>query len=189
MVETARRTRYSVADYVDLEQHANVRHEFLDGVMYALAGGTPEHGAMAARITVSLGAQLRGRRCSVYNSDVRVRVVPTGLITYPDLSVVCGSEQRDSADPLALINPVVLVEVSSPRTETYDRGEKLAHYQQVPSLREVVFVSHREPLIEVWHRDGEGWQKTSARRGEVALLESIDCRLDVDELYRDPFAG
>lgn len=95
----------------------------------------------------------------------------------------------DRDDPLALTNPIVLVEVSSPRTESYDRGEKLAHHQQIASLREVVFVSHREPLIEVWRHDGEGWQRASARRGEVAVLESIDCRLDVDELYRDPFAS
>lgn len=188
MAETARHTHYTVADYVDLERHANVRHEFLDGVMYALAGGTPAHSAMAARITVSLGAQLLGRRCNLYTSDARVRVLATGLITYPDLSVVCGSEQLDSEDPLALTNPIVLVEVSSPRTEAYDRGEKLAHYQQIPSLREVVFVSHREPLIEVWRRDAEGWQRASARRGEVALLESVECRLDVDELYRNPLA-
>lgn len=93
MTETARHTRYTVADYVDLERHANVRHEFLDGAVYALAGGTPAHGAMAARLTATLVEQLRGRRCNVYTSDVRVRVLATGFITYPDLSVVCGSEQ------------------------------------------------------------------------------------------------
>ncbi len=189
MPEIAQRTCYTVAEYVDLERLANVRHEFLDGAIYALAGGTPEHGAMAARVTATLVAQLRGRRYNVYTSDVRVRVVPTGLITYPDLSVVCGAERRDDEDRLALTNPVVVVEVSSPGTESYDRGAKLAHYQQIPSLREIVFVSHREPLIELWRRAPEGWHEKSARRGEVVVLESVDCRLDVDEVYRDPFAG
>lgn len=131
-----------------------MKHEFLDGQVYAMAGGTPEHGAIAMRVGAALLAQLHGKPCNVYSSDVRIRVVETGLDTYPDLSVVCGTEQRDSEDPLALVNPIVLVEVLSPSTEEYDRGEKLEHYKQIPSLQEVVFIDHDNLRIEVVRRRG-----------------------------------
>lgn len=181
--------RYTMAEYLALEAHANVRHEFLDGVIYALAGGTPEHGAIVMRVGAALVEQLRGKRCNVYSSDVRVRVVATGLTTYPDLSIVCGTEERDAEDRLALVNPVVLIEVTSASTEAYDRGEKPDNYCKIPSLQEVVFVSHREPKIEVRRRDADDWTSASAGPGQAASLWSIDCRLDVDDIYRDPLAG
>jgi Uma2 family endonuclease len=187
---TARHAHYSLEDYVRLEEYSNVKHEYLDGQIYAIAGGTPAHGAMAVRVSASLLAQLQGRPCNVYSSDVRIRVTATGLDTYPDVSVVCGGEERDAADKNALINPVVIVEVLSPNTEEYDRGEKLTHYKTIPSLREVVFVSHGERRIEIWRRGhGHEWRVDAARRGETGRLESIDCLLAVDELYRDPFTG
>jgi Uma2 family endonuclease len=142
------------------------------------------------RIAGLLFPQLQGRRCRVYSSDVRVRVVETGLDTYPDLSVVCGEERRDREDRNALVNPVVLVEVLSPSTEAYDGGEKLDHYRRIPGLREVLLVSFREPAIELWTREeasGE-WRSRTVREGEVAELASIGCRLAVDDVFRDPLA-
>lgn len=183
-----RHARYTLAEYLQLEEYANVKHEFLDGQVFAMAGGTPEHGAMAVRVGAALLAQLRGRRCNVYNSDVRVRVAATGLDTYPDLSVVCGEVARDAEDRNALVNPIVLVEILSPGTEEYDRGEKLQHYQQIPSLTEVVLVSHDRPLVEVWRREGDSWTRHAVESGQTVRLTSIDCALEVDELFRDPLA-
>jgi Uma2 family endonuclease len=181
------RARYAIEEYLRLEAYSNVKHEYHEGQIYAMAGGTPEHGAMAMRVGATLVEQLRGRRCNVYSSDVRVRVVATGLDTYPDLSVVCGEEQRDREDQNAITNPVVLVEVLSPSTEEYDRGEKLEHYQKIVSLQEVVLVSHSERRVDVWRREeGGAWRVHQAKAGEVAHLSSIACTLDVDELYRDP---
>jgi Uma2 family endonuclease len=190
MSAPARHAHYSLADYVRLEEYSNVKHEYLDGQIYAMAGGTPAHGAMAVRVSASLLAQLRGRPSNVYSSDVRIRVTATGLDTYPDVSVVCGGEERDAEDRNALVNPVVIVEVLSPNTEEYDRGEKLSHYKTIPSLREVVFVSHAKPLLEIWRRgQGSDWRVEAAGLGDSGRLESIDCQLAVDELYRDPFTG
>lgn len=104
MGRATRHAVYTLEEYLHLEEHSNVKHEFLDGQMFAMAGGTPEHGAIAMRIAASLGAQLRGKPCNVYSSDVRVRVAATGLDTYPDLSVVCGRAERDREDPNALTN-------------------------------------------------------------------------------------
>ncbi len=176
-------------EYLLLEEHSNVKHEFFDGQIIAMGGGTLEHAAMAARISTSLSVQLRGRRCKVYTSDARVRIAATGLDTYPDVTVACGSEEHDRDDPNALANPILLVEVTSRTSEKYDRGDKREHYHQIPSLREIVIGSHREPLIEVWRRGDDGaWQVTSARSGQAAELASIACALDVDEIYRDPMA-
>jgi len=189
MTVAHRAPRYSIEDYVRLEEAANVKHEFFDGRIFAMAGGTPEHGALAVRVATALSNQLRGKRCNVYSSDTRIRVGPTGLATYPDVSVVCGSEQRDREDRLALANPVVLVEVMSPTTEAYDRGDKLEHYKRIPTLQEVVLVAQDRPMVEVWRRGQDGWSSVRVAEGQVARLESIGCDLDTTELFRDPFAA
>jgi Uma2 family endonuclease len=179
-------SRYTLDEFVRLEEYSNVKHEYLDGQIFAMAGGTPEHGAIAMRVGAALLAQLRGKRCNVYSSDVRVRVAATGLDTYPDLSVVCGQEQRDDRDPNALTNPIVIVEVLSPSTEDYDRGEKLEHYKQIPSIREILLVSHHEHRLALWRREGSAWTLKEAAGTDVLRLDSIDCELEVEEIYRDP---
>jgi Uma2 family endonuclease len=120
---------------------------------------------------------------------LRIRVVDTGLETYPDASVVCGQVEVDSDDAHAVLNPIVVVEVTSASTEAYDRGDKLEHYKRIPSLREVVIVSHRERLIEVIRREEDGtWSRHEARSGNDAQLTSIGCALSVEDVYRDPLA-
>jgi Uma2 family endonuclease len=112
-----------------------------------------------------------------------------GLATYPDVTVVCARAELDPDHRQTLTNPTVLVEVSSPSTATYDRGEKLSHYQRIPSLREVVLIAHDERLVEVWRRDDAGaWIRHEARSGAI-VLTSIACTLDVANVYRDELAG
>lgn len=190
-MSAATRPRYSIEEYVRIEEYANLKHEFLDGQVWAMAGGTPEHARMASAVNAALVTHLRGKACAVYSSDARVRVVATGLDTYPDVTVVCGHEARDTADALALTNPVVLVEVTSESSEPYDRGEKFEHYKQIASLREYIVVSHREAHIEIFGKTDEGhWTKTGeAAAGERLKVLSLDCELEVDDVYRDPFAG
>lgn len=185
----AQRPHYTIEDYVQLELHANVKHEFLAGEIWAMGGGTPQHAALASAVIAAFTAQLRGRRCRVYTSDARVRVQATGLDTYPDVTVVCGGEQIDADDRLALVNPIVVVEVTSPSSEAYDRGEKVEHYKTIASLRAVVIVSHRESRVEVIERGGDGaaWTTTEASAGAIAIA-SIGCTIDVGDIYRDPFA-
>lgn len=187
MAEATRLPRYSLEEYLVLEEMSNVRHEYLDGHIYAMAGGTLEHGGLCANLIALLSNALEGRPCRVFTSDVRVRVQATGLDTYPDASVVCGRIERDAADRNALTNPVILAEVTSPTTESYDRGQKLDHYKRLPSLREALLVSHAEHRLEVWRRDGEGrWTAESYGPGSTARLVSIDAALPVDVVYRNP---
>ncbi len=185
----ASRPHYPIEDYVQLELHSNVKHEFLAGEIWAMGGGTPQRAALASAIIAAFIADLRGRPCRVYTSDARVRVQATGLDTYPDVTVVCGGEQLDGDDKLALVNPIVLVEVTSPSSDAYDRAEKLDHYQKIASVRDIVIVSHVEARIDVIGRSGEGgeWTTTQARSGRI-LVPSIGCTLDVADIYRYPFA-
>jgi Uma2 family endonuclease len=187
MAESARRPRYSLEEYVILEEMSNVRHEYVDGHIFAMAGGTPEHGGLCANVIALLSNALAGRPCRVFTSDVRVRVRVTGLDTYPDASVVCGRAERDAEDPNALTNPVVLVEVTSTSTAAYDRGEKLEHYKRIPSLQEVLIVAHDGIRVDVWrHRSGEEWAAESAGSEGRMRLQSLSCELAVAEIYRNP---
>ena len=131
-----------------------------------------------------LGEQLAGGPCTIFTSDLRVRVLATGLATYPDVTVVCGDLERDPEDGNGVVNPTLLVEVLSGSTEHYDRGEKAAHYRTISSLREYVFVSHRERRIERWWREGlDEWQSQSAGRGEVLRLAALGIDLEIDTVY------
>lgn len=177
----------SYAEYLAAESTSEVRHEFLNGEVWAMAGGTPEHAALAAALIRELGAALRGKPCRVYTSDARVRVASTGLSTYPDVAVVCGALETAPDDPDAITNPVVLVEVLSDATEAYDRGAKAAHYRQIASLKEYVLLSQSEALVEVYRRAASGrWELLEARGGEAIELEALGVRLDVSALYTNP---
>ncbi len=183
-MSTVRRVHYTYAEYLALEEESSVRHEYLDGEIYAMAGGSPDHAALAAALIAGIRSQLPPG-CRMFTSDLRVRIPATGLSTYPDAAVVCGRTQRASDDALAVVNPVLLVEVTSPSTEEYDRNEKLRHYKSLPSLREVLIVSHREPHLTLHRRDESGWSVLTAERGGVLMLASVAVRVEVDEVFRD----
>jgi Uma2 family endonuclease len=189
-VSQAIRQRFDFPEYVLLEESSTVRHEYLGGLVWAMAGGSPEHARIAANIAATLTVQLAGQRCAVFSSDLRVRVLATGLATYPDITVVCGHLEFDPDDPKqhTVTNPTVVIEILSPSTEEYDRGEKLQHYQQITSLREVVLVATRERRIEVWRGTGKGWT-LDANASNSAQLEAISCQLPLDAVYADPLAG
>jgi Uma2 family endonuclease len=181
----------SYADYLAAEELSSVRHEFLRGTVYAMAGGTPEHAALAMAVGGELRNALAGRPCRVYGSDLRVRVDATDLATYPDVAVVCGSLERSPHDENAAVNPVLIVEVLSDATEAYDRGEKFAHYRRLNSLREYLLVSQKERRLELYRKDAEGhWVLFEAGSGETLTLASLPgVALVTDEVYRNPIGG
>jgi len=172
---------YSFADYVAFERTSNVKHEFLAGQIYAMAGGTPEHAALSAAVSGLLYAQLRDD-CRTYSSDLRVRA--GDLTTYPDVTVICGPVERDSEDANTARNPSVVFEVTSPSSEEYDRGEKLGWYKSVPSLQAVVIVSHDRRSIDVWSRRGTDWERATTGSGGIVELDAIAYTLAVDDVYR-----
>ncbi len=176
---------HTFADYLRLEKDSNLKHEFLDGEIYAMTGGTLLHAKLAVNISSTLHAQLRESDCDVYSADLRVRVQATGLAAYPDVTIVCGKPELDPEDDDTVTNPRVVVEVLSSPTEKFDRGLKLHHYQRIPALGAVVLVAQRERRIEVWSRGADGeWTSRASGPGEIAEIPAIDCTLPVDDVYR-----
>jgi Uma2 family endonuclease len=183
MPVAAPRRHHTYAEYLALDEASNVKLEFYLGDIHAMAGRTPEHAALCLQIGATLNLQLEGRPCRVYSSDLRIRALATGLATYADVTVVCGPPERDPENHNTVVNPTLLVEVLSPSSESYDRGEKREHYQQIPSVREIVLVSQDQRRIEVHRRQADGWSYHQGGARESILLASIDCKLDVDALY------
>ena len=178
----------SFEDFVASERDGEVKHEWLDGIVYAMAGGSVEHGRLATNFTAALRAKLVGR-CSVYSSDVMLYVRATNLATYPDGSVVCGTldvqqvVRNGRVIGEAITNPTMIVEVLSDSTESYDRGEKFAHYMRLASLEEYVLVAQDSPRVHVFRRpDGRGhWQEVVSLAGETVTL--CGATITVDEIY------
>jgi Uma2 family endonuclease len=185
MTQPASRHHYTLTDYLEVEELSVVRHELIGGEIVAMAGGTPEHAALASAISGLLSPQLAGKPCRTYSADLRLRVVATGLATYADASVVCDPVERDPSSPTHVTNPRVVFEVLSSGTESYDRGEKRETYQRMPSLREYVLISQSSRRVEVWARTGEqdSWSYAVYVAGDRVALPSIQCQLPVDDLY------
>jgi Uma2 family endonuclease len=151
-----------------------------------MSGGTSEHNLIAANLVREVGYQLKGRSCLVYGSDQQVKVVETGLHAYPDITVVCAAPEFEDSKRLRLLNPTLIVEVLSPSTDAYDRGDKFAHYQRMSSLREYVLIASNKRRVERYTRqeDGSEWLLKIYREADLELeLTSIGCRLALDDVY------
>lgn len=181
-MSTAKRLHYSYAQYLRMLEESHLKLEYCEGVIYAMAGATPAHALLSAAAIRLLGSALL-KRCSVSTSDLKVRIEATGLSTFPDASVLCGELQTAAIDSNAVINPTLLVEVTSDSTEDYDRGDKLSHYKQIPTLRAVLFVSHRTRSITLIERTGSAWDEREFRSGEEVQVSEPEVSVDVSALY------
>lgn len=172
-------------EYLAKERKASYRSEFYRGEMFAMAGATREHNLISGNIHRHLGNQLEGRPCESYSTDMRVRITATGLYTYPDVAIACGGPEfaDDQAD--VLLNPTVLVEVLSPSTASYDRGDKAVHYRKLNSLRELLLVEQEFPAVDHYIRqeNGDWLLKQAEAPDSVIELPSIGCRLTFAEIY------
>lgn len=170
-------------EYLRIERAAEFKSEYFAGEMFAMAGGSARHSLLKANVVGELRSQLKGRPCKVYDSDLRVLVLATGLFTYPDATVVC--EPLETHDGDNATNPTLLVEVLSDSTENYDRTIKFDHYRKIPSLKEVLFVSQEQPIVELFSRDADGsWKLTDARGLDASIeLSSIGVSVPLSEFY------
>lgn len=185
---------HTVAEYLALEREAEERHEFLDGQIFAMAGESPEHGAICINLSRIISTSLLGTPCQAFSKNVKVRSGPIpktrratkGLYSYPDLLVVCGELKFHDKHRDVLLNPSVVIEVLSPTTEGFDRGEKWLRYQMwLPELSDFLLVSQANPLVEHYHRrKGGEWIYTPVRGPEKSVhLYSVDCTLRLAEVY------
>jgi len=156
------RAKLTPAEYLAAERKAAFRSEYLNGEMFAMAGASYPHTRINDNLIIALGARLKGGPCFPLSRDMRVKVSRTGLYTYPDALVVCGQPEFEDGQRDTLLNPQVVIEVLSESTESYDRGAKFRHYQQVPSLREYVLIAQDEPVCERFVRQpDETWVLTT----------------------------
>jgi Uma2 family endonuclease len=188
MSVSARRHRHSFQDYLAVEEVSTIRHEYLDGEIYAMAGGSVLHAALSASTLAALHRQLGGR-CRVYSSDLRIRVRATGLASYPDVTVVCGATETDPENADTVVNPTLIVEVLSPGTIDYDLGEKFEHYQQIPSLAAALYVWQDRRQIEIREKSDGAWKTSVIGPGETAIVSPLGITLEVDALYADAGTG
>jgi len=188
---SAHALRLSQDEYLAIERAAPFRSEYFNGRMYAMAGGSYRQAVVINNLAFALRIDLANRRCQVTTSDVRVRVDPGGLYTYPDVVVVCGEPLYADSHRDTILNPVFIVEVLSPSTEAYDRGFKSAQYRSMASLQEFALVSQAEPRIEIFRRRPEGgWFFTEAAGLEaVGRIESIACTLPLAAVYENVAFG
>lgn len=172
-------------EYLKIERTAEFRHEYFNGELFAMSGGSPQHSLIKMNVGGELRTHLKGRPCTAFDSDLRIRIAPTGLFTYPDLSVVCGELEFDDDQRDTVLNPTLLIEVLSDSTEAYDRGKKFEHYRRLASLREYVLISQNSPTVERYLRNpDETWTLTAAAGIENHIhLTSIDVVLSLAEVY------
>lgn len=170
----------SVAEYLEGESHSQVKHEYVRGRVYAMVGASKAHNRIALNIGYTLDRHLRGGPCSVFVSDVKVRIGE--IFYYPDVSVTCSPADTE---PFFNSEPSLIVEVLSATTEAVDRLDKRLAYQSLPSLREYVLVSQDRRQVELYRRQAQGWDLEVFLAGDTVRLESIEFELPLAEIYRD----
>lgn len=188
---------YTEDEYLALERASQERREYLDGQIYLMAGESPAHGTICTNLTIEVGSQLKGTPCRAFSKDTKVRSGPIpkspysaqGFYSFPDLVVVCGEAQYLDEHRDVLVNPNVIIEVLSPTTEAFDRGEKFVRYREhLDSLTDYVVVAQAMALVEHFARQSNGeWviAPTATNRSDSVALSSIGCTLRLSEVY-DP---
>ncbi len=182
---------HTVEDYLAMERSSlDVKHEYVDGKIYAMVGASREHNLIAVNIARELSSQLNRRPCEAYVNDMRVKPQQAKRYYYPDLVVVCGKPVFEDDHNDTLLNPGLLIEILSASTEAYDRGGKFTAYRRIESLREYLLVAQDKPFIEHYLRQGGVWVLTETEGLEDAVrLESIGCILSMNEVYDRVFDG
>jgi Uma2 family endonuclease len=176
---------YTPEEYLALERQAECKSEYYAGEIFAMAGASRWHNLIVTNVLRELSLQLKGRPCTTYPSDMRVKISPTGLYTYPDVTVVCGEAQFEDHQQDTFLNPTLIVEVLSESTEAYDRGGKFAHYRKLASLMEYVLITQTKPHVEHYVRQADHrWLLAEADSLSDSIhLPSIDCHLALAEVY------
>ena len=154
-------TKMSEDEYLAFERNSDLKHEYIDGEVFAMAGASRYHNLMSVNVITTLRNQTKGSDCSVYPADMRVKILPLSEYTYPDISLICGEAEFAEGVFDSLVNPLVIIEVLSPSTEGYDRGKKFQKYRHMPSLQEYILIAHDSPRIERYYLNNAGnWELT-----------------------------
>lgn len=168
-----------------MEQESETRHEFHDGVVFAMAGGTINHGRVSVNLLTELNLASRAKGCSTFNGDVKVKIPSNNKFLYPDASLVCGPIEISEQTSHAITNPVLIAEVLSESTEGYDRGGKFRYYQQLSSFREYLLIDQASPVVTVYYlNDKDVWEMRNYMGLEASFpLHSLGVEISLQALY------
>ncbi len=177
--------RFTHDEFLEREQQSPFRHEFIRGRIEMMAGGSERHALLCTAISRILDTALLDRDCRVYGDAFLLRMAAADISSYPDAMVVCGQPNFLERRKLVLDNPVLAVEILSASTEAYDLGEKLPAYQQLDSLKEILFISQDRPAIRYWYREDGGWESITVDSMEaVILLKHLRIGIQLADIYR-----
>jgi Uma2 family endonuclease len=179
------KAKLTIAEYLEFEKTSQEKHEYYQGELFAMAGAKVAHNRIVTRLTILLGQQLRGRSCEPFNSDQRIHIPSNTLFTYPDLSIVCGPVQSLNNDDYNILNPSIIIEVLSPATKNYDRGEKFQLYRDIPTLKEYILIDSQFIRIEAFRINATGhWELEEYNSPSASLLlPLINVAIPVQEIY------
>jgi Uma2 family endonuclease len=176
--------RFTPEEYFAWEEQQLHRHEYIDGEVYAMSGGTQNHSDIAMNFGTMLKNYLRGSGCKTFNSDLRVNIFESNNYIYPDLSVTC--DDRDKTTPQYITYPCLIVEVLSPSTEAYDRGNKFRMYRRNPNLRDYILVDSNKMAIDLYRKDDSGnWYILNYEAGDSIDLKSVNLTFSIEQVYED----
>lgn len=179
------KTLMSESEYLEEERKALTKSEYYKGEVFAMSGASKNHNRIVASIIITIGQFLKSKSCHIYPSDLRVHNLENGLYTYPDVTIVCGKEEYQDEEFDTLLNPTIIVEVLSPKTEEYDRGTKFKLYRSIPSLKNYVMISSTDFSAEVYTRmENNEWNLNMTKEKEgIIHISAIDFDLSLNDVY------
>lgn len=179
--------RYSLEEYLTIENKAKVRHEYHNGILTAISAGTLSQGKLGCEINTELNLLCRSMPCIPFNGDVRIRIKQANRFVYPEASVVCGKVESSQDDPNSIINPVLIAEVLSDTSEAYDRGAKFRLYQQLPSFKEYILIDQHRPVVSLFYKKDETiWEMREIMGLDKSFyLNSLQGEIKMSDLYQN----
>ncbi len=179
------KTIFTAEEYLEFEKESQDKNEFYKGEIFLMSGASPRHNLIFTNLFIKLGNLLKGSPCKPYGSDLRIHIPENSLFTYPDISVICGDIIPSELDADSAIQPVILVEILSPSTRNYDRGEKFKLYRDIPSLREYVLIDSESILAEVYSLNEKGhWELIEYKsQVDILTLHSMQISIPLKDIY------
>ena len=177
--------KVSIEDYLEMENASSEKHEYYKGEVFAMSGAKMPHNEISSNLMTTLGQKLKGKKCKPYSSDVRIHIKSNTLFTYPDISVICGETVTLNNDDYNVLNPIVIIEILSPSTKNYDRGEKFKLYRDIPTLKEYILADSESIHIEVFRlNESNHWELEEYNTiNDHLSIKAINETLPLFEIY------
>lgn len=177
--------KYTIEEYLQMEEASQERHEYYQGKIFAMSRPKVPHGIIAGNTFLALGNKIKGKQCRPFNGEQRIHIEKNTLFTYPDIFVVCGEIETRNNDDWNIINPILILEILSPSTRDYDRGQKFKLYRDIASLKEYVLIDSESINVEVFFlNENSNWELREYKSSEdIFALKSVQVKLELKEIY------